>query len=635
MEKLFQPLKLSPLELRNRVVMAPMSLGFVTADETWPERCFPYFEERCRGETGLIITPFTNATRLATIPLVGSYHDRFLSSHRRLADLVHRYDTKVFLQIAATGGKGADAAPSAIESPNYPGRVPRELAVEEIRLIVQDFAQAAARAKKAGFDGVELHGGHTYLVGSFVSPHTNRRQDEYGGDFEGRMRFPVEIVRAIRQQVGDDYPIGYKFSMWEELQGGVEPELGIRIAERMAQEGVCYLHVSSTSATLGLASRYPSVSTMYTCRHALVPLARAVKQAVPDVAVIAAGGIDDPREAEEMIARGDCDLVALGRGLLAEPHWARKARVGQRIRPCIRCNVCYHRPRHTPMLCTVNPYLHSEAQQPLPPIDRPKKLMVVGGGPAGIVAALTAAARGHEVTLCEKADALGGQVIPGSRAPFKSDVARLLQYWREEIAESQVEVRLNTEVTPEIVRREKPDALVLAVGATPVLPCVPGIDGENVLSAAAALVEPTRLDRSEVIVLGGGEVGCECAVFLARRGNRVTLVEMLEELLPNTNIHSARVDLLRMVQGEPAIEALTGAQVTEIREGGAVVRGKDGRERFVKASWVVVAIGLKPLTHVAHQLAAECADVRIVGDCLQPGRIRDAVVQGDLAGRLI
>jgi len=612
-----------------------MGLGFETADETWPERYFPFIEERCRGEVGLIITHFTNATRLATAPLVGSYDDRFLDTHKRLAGVVHRYDSKIFLQIAAMGGKGGDAAPSAIESPNYL-EVPRELTIKEIEQIIQDFAQAAARARKAGCDGVELHGGHTYLVGGFMSPHTNRRQDEYGGDFEGRMRFPVEIVRAIKREVGGDFPVGFKFSAWEELEGGVDPELGVRIAQRMGQEGVCYLHVSSTSATLGLTSKYPSLPTMYVPRNTLLPLARMVKEAVKDVPVIAVGAIGEPNEAEEMIARGDCDLMALGRALLADPHWARKARLGRRIRPCIRCNVCYQQlwKLHATVVCTVNPYLTLEAQEPLPPISRKKKVMVVGGGPGGMVAALTAAERGHQVTLYEKSGALGGELIPGSQPLFKSEIGRLLRYWREEVADSQVEVRLNTEVTPDLVRRESPDALVVAVGAVPIMPSIPGIEGPNVLSAVEAFLEPDKLEGKEIVILGGGDVGCECAVFLAQQASKVTIVEMLEELMLNQDVHSTRMDLLKMLE-DAEVEALTGTQATEITENGVTLRSSTGSEQFLKADFVVVSVGMRPLSQVTHQLAGECPDVRTIGDCLEPRRIRDAVVEGDLAGRLI
>jgi 2,4-dienoyl-CoA reductase-like NADH-dependent reductase (Old Yellow Enzyme family)/thioredoxin reductase len=612
-----------------------MDLGFKTVDETWSERFIRYIEERCRGEVGLIITHFTRATLLASSPIIGSYDDRFIDSHRRLAEVVHRYDSKIFLQIAAQGGKGGGAAPSAIASPNYP-ETPRELTIEEIEHIIQDFARAAARARVAGYDGVELHGAHTYLVGAFVSPHTNRRTDRFGGGFEGRMRFPVEILHAIRREAGEDFPVGYKFSAWEELPGGVDPELAVRIAGRMAQEGVCYLHVASTSSTLGRYSKYPSVPTLYIPRNVLLPFARKVKQSTPDAPVIAAGAISDPREAEEMIARGDCDMVAIGRALMADPHWARKARQGRRVRPCIRCNVCYQqlRERDAVLICTVNPYLTLETQAPLLPATYTKNVLVVGGGPGGIVAALTAAERGHQVTLYEKGNALGGELIPGSQPAFKAEIGRLLEYWREEVADASIQIRLNAEVTPETVRGVRPDALIVAVGGTLRMPDIPGIDGSNVMNAVQAFLHPDPMREKTIAVLGGGDVGCECALFLAEFGCRVTIVESLDELLQTEEVLSIRVDLLKMLE-EAEIKAVTGAEPVAIHEEGVLVRLRDDEQLSLPADFVIVAIGMEPLSTLAHQLAAECDDVRIVGDCVQPRRIRDAVVEGELAGRLV
>jgi 2,4-dienoyl-CoA reductase-like NADH-dependent reductase (Old Yellow Enzyme family)/thioredoxin reductase len=612
-----------------------MDLGFKTVDETWSERFIRYIEERCRGEVGLIITHFTRATLLASSPIIGSYDDRFIDSHRRLAEVVHRYDSKIFLQIAAQGGKGGGAAPSAIASPNYP-ETPRELTIEEIEHIIQDFARAAARARVAGYDGVELHGAHTYLVGAFVSPHTNRRTDRFGDGFEGRMRFPVEILHAIRREAGEDFPVGYKFSAWEELPGGVDPELAVRIAGRMAQEGVCYLHVASTSSTLGRYSKYPSVPTLYIPRNVLLPFARKVKQSTPDAPVIAAGAISDPCEAEEMIARGDCDMVAIGRALMADPHWARKARQGRRVRPCIRCNVCYQqlRERDAVLICTVNPYLTLETQAPLLPATYTKNVLVVGGGPGGIVAALTAAERGHQVTLYEKGNALGGELIPGSQPAFKAEIGRLLEYWREEVADASIQIRLNAEVTPETVRGVRPDALIVAVGGTLRMPDIPGIDGSNVMNAVQAFLHPDPMREKTIAVLGGGDVGCECALFLAEFGCRVTIVESLDELLQTEEVLSIRVDLLKMLE-EAEIKAVTGAEPVAIHEEGVLVRLRDDEQLSLPADFVIVAIGMEPLSTLAHQLAAECDDVRIVGDCVQPRRIRDAVVEGELAGRLV
>lgn len=635
MEHLFQPIHLGPLTVPNRVTLAPMDLGFKTVDETWSERFIRYVEERCRGEVGLIVTHFTRATLLASCPIVGSYDDRFIDSHKRLTEVVHRYDSKIFLQIAAQGGKGGGAAPSAIESPNYP-ETPRELTLAEIEHIIQDFARAAARARLAGYDGVELHGAHTYLVGAFVSPHTNHRTDHFGGDFEGRMRFPIEILRAIRREAGEDFPVGYKFSAWEELPGGVKPELAVLIAGRIAQEGVCYLHVASTSSTLGLPSKHPSVPTLYLPRNVLLPLASKVKQSTPDVPIMATGAISDPHEADEMIARGDCDMVAVGRALMADPHWARKARQGRRVRPCIRCNVCYQqlRERDAFVICTVNPHLTLEPQAPLPPAPSPKKVMVVGGGPGGIVAALTAAERGHQVTLYEKGNALGGELIPGSQPLFKAEVGRLLQYWKEETADADIQIRLNAEVTPETVRAIRPDALIVAVGATPEMPDIPGIDGSNVMDALQAYLDPDPIREKIIVVLGGGDVGCECALFLAQLGCDVTIVELLDELLQTEEVLSIRVDLLNLLE-EAEIKTVAGAEPVAIHQDGVSVRLCKDEQLSLPADFVIVAIGMEPLSSLAHRLAAECDDVRIVGDCVQPRRIRDAVVEGELAGRLV
>ncbi|MGQ9584265.1 MAG: oxidoreductase [Anaerolineae bacterium] len=637
MRPLFRPVMLGPVEIANRVVMAPMGLGIRSYDETWPKRYFPFIEERCRGETGLIITHFTNATSLATTPIVGIYDDRFLDSHRCLTDLVHRYATKIFLQLAAFGGKGGGAAPSAVETPVYP-TVPRELSVGEIEQIIQDFGQSAARARRAGFDGVEIHAAYHYLVGAFLSPHTNRRKDRYGGDFERRIRFAVEIVQAIRHHAGADFPVGFKFSMWEELEDGLRPELGVRIAQRMAQEGICYLHVTSTATNLGMTARqFAPLASLYRSRNALMPLVRMVKQAVRGIPVIAAGSIIDPVEAEQIIVNEAADLVALGRALLADPHWPRKARVGERIRPCIRCNLCHHylNKSYQAVTCTVNPYLSLETQVCLPPIRSKKKVMVIGGGPAGMVAALTAAARGHRVSLYEKKDALGGELIPGSQPPFKAELGHLLRYWREEVADSEIEVRLGTEVNPDLVRQEKPDALIVAVGAVPLMPAIPGIQRPNVVSAIDAFLQPKKFEGKQVVVLGGGEVGCECAAFLAQHGCVVTLVEILDDLLLIGDLHPGRrLDLLNLLR-ETGVDVLTSTRAIKIESDCVTLLRDSAPQQSLRTDWVVVAVGMTPLRQVAHVLAAECPDVYIVGDCVKPRQIRDAVAEGGVAGRLV
>ncbi|MBN1292166.1 MAG: NAD(P)-binding protein, partial [Candidatus Latescibacteria bacterium] len=408
---LFCPIKLGTIEIPNRTVMAPMGTHIYSADGTWTKREIRYFEERAKGEIGLIITSFVRVHgKLASFPLHGIYHDRFIPSHRELVDRIHAYDSKIFLQIALSGGKRSSDAPSSIYSPNYMVK-PRALTTDELDELVESFITATGRAIEAGYDGVELHGAHSYLVGQMMSPSLNKRTDKYGGSFETRMKFPADILRGIRDTY-PGYPVGFKFSAHEELPGGVDINLAKEIAAYINNLGVVYLHVASTASTINVYSRYPSVPAMYIPRNTLIPLAAEIKKVAGDTPVMATGSITVPEEAEQFITDGLCDMVALGRTTFADPHWARKAREGKRMVPCIRCNVCYHRP--DTMCCSVNPYLLKEAEQELPKPSKKKRIMIVGAGPAGIRCALTASKRGHDVTLYEKQPYIGGMTYPGS-----------------------------------------------------------------------------------------------------------------------------------------------------------------------------------------------------------------------------
>jgi 2-enoate reductase len=291
-------------------------------------------------------------------------------------------------------------------------------------------------------------------------------------------------------------------------------------------------------------------------------------------------------------------------------------------------------------VCTVNPYLTLEVQEPLPPAIEKKKVMIAGGGPGGMVAAFTAARRGHQVTLYEKEGTLGGELIPGGRPPFKAEILRLLDYWQGELADSGAEVRLNTEVTPELVRQERPDALVVALGADPIMPPIPGIDSPNVMSAVQAFLRSEELKGKRVAILGGGDVGCECAVFLARQGSEVTIVEALPEILQTEEIYWIKLDLLEMLRTAPqkggrGIRIITGARATEIEGSQITLDSGEGVQDQLTADAVIVAVGMAPRRAMAHILAGECADVHLIGDCLEPRRIREAVVEGERAARLI
>ncbi|MHB9031060.1 MAG: oxidoreductase [Candidatus Latescibacterota bacterium] len=399
--RLFSPIRLGRVEIPNRLVMAPMGVGRYRDDENWALQAIRYFEERAAGGVGLILTQTVRVhSRLASRPGIGLYDDRQIPSHAELVERTHRHGAKIFCQLGLQGGKGGNEAPSAVYSVNYKVK-PRSLVLDELYELVESFVAAAGRAVEAGYDGVEVHGAHTYLLGALMSPALNRREDEWGGDFERRMKFVCDAITGIKHKF-PGLPVGFKFSAYEEIPGGVDIPLGLEIARYVAALGVDYLHVSSTASTIEVYSRYASVPPLYLPRNTLLPLAEGVKKACPDTVVMGTGSITTPEEAEMFIAEGACDMVALGRTLIADPFWPAKARRGEtnRIIPCIRCNVCHHQLWLGKFICcSLNPYVSREAEQDLPPAARKKNIMVVGAGPAGVRCALTAAKRGHMVTL--------------------------------------------------------------------------------------------------------------------------------------------------------------------------------------------------------------------------------------------
>jgi 2,4-dienoyl-CoA reductase-like NADH-dependent reductase (Old Yellow Enzyme family)/thioredoxin reductase len=636
---MFSPIKLGTMDIKNRVVKAPMGTNIEHPVRRWGEEEIAYFTERARGGVGLTISPFTAATKILSDmfrerPLMAINDDSQIPSHRRMAKAVHDAGSKMIIQAAIFGGKFGEAGPSALYSPNY-SACPRALTLDEIWAIVNDFGQAARRAREAGYDGIEIHGSHGYLIGQFISPALNTRTDEFGGSFEARMKFPVEIYRAMRKRVGEKFTIGFKMSAWEDLQGGVKggEEAGL-IAKRMADEGVAYVHVQALGQGSERSSRHQGAPVMYLPRNTLVPLAAEVKRFIGETPVMASGSIIVPEEAEQFLAEGRCDLIGLGRTLLADPHWTNKAQKGENIRPCIRCNVCHHQLwLAEPLICTVNPYLLKEAQEPLQPASRKKKVMVVGGGPGGISAAVAASARGHDVTLYEARPYLGGMLYPGSQPDCKAEVRLLLSYYEKELAEFKVDVRMGVEVTLEMVQAEKPDALVIAVGSSAAMPDIPGIDQPHVVASIDALRNRDIVAGQQVVVIGGGDVGCETACYLADAGKDVTIIEILPELMTEQYINNVKMVMYSLLN-EKGVKYFTSCQVTQID--GETVEIKDAAGgRTLPAESVVVSTGCNASVDLRETLRLGCAEVHIVGDCGELGRIREAVVQGDLAGRLL
>lgn len=645
---LFSPIRLGGLEVKNRTAMAPINNGLLSTDETWPLRTIRYYEERAKGGIGLVITGACRVHGLLCgIPKVGVYHERFIPSHRKLVEAVHNYGAAIFCQLTLNGGKVGKEAPSAIYNPAYPS-MPAELTTDQADELVESFIRAAGFAREAGYDGVELHGGHIYLIGEFMSPSTNKRTDKYGGSFENRMRFPKDILNGIHERY-PGFPAGIKFSAYEELADGIDIPLGVEIGKYLARLEPAYLHVSASTTEMLVAGRWGSVPGLYSPRNSLVSLAAEIKKACPDTVVMGTGSITVPEEAEECIAKGACDMVAIGRTVLADPEWPKKAREGRTksITPCIRCMVCYNRLwLNEPLECSMNPYLSHEAEQELTPAVRKKKVMVIGGGPAGVRCAVTASKRGHKVTLCEKMPYIGGMMYPGSRPSFKEDVGRGLAWMEDELARSSVEVRLGVEVTPDMVETEPPDALVIAVGAEPIVPKVPGMDKPNVVFAVDLLRDVSKYPGKKAVVIGGGDVGCETACHLANNGFEVTLVEQYQ-LLMSQNNRFLRIEMTDMLK-KKGVKVMTGTVLNAVIAMGAEVLLSSGKRWGIEADLVVIAIGFeeakttgeegpammaRPKPGLIAALSMKAPEVHVIGDCSALGRIIDAVREGERVGR--
>lgn len=636
---LFSPLRVKGLELKNRLVMPPMGTRYGSYHCQVTERLRSYYAERAKGGIGLVIVQFTFVSPEGRNGpyTTGLSDDSFILGYRQLVADVHAAGAKVAIQLAHVGAVGRSAvigtrpvAPSAVAATG--GEMPKELSLEGIQQLVESFAQAARRARDAGFDAVEFHAAHGYLLNQFLSPLWNRREDRYGGSVENRARMLVEIVTRTRELLGQDYPIMVRLCADEFLPGGMTIDEGISTARILESAGVDILDVSGG---IGETSAQSVPSNLDGPGGVLLPLAAAVRQAV-QVPVIAVGKLHQPEAAEAVLAEGKADLIALGRAVIADPYWPVKAAEGrwEEIRPCLTCVApdCHGRTmRGLDSACVVNPTAGRETLFDFTPAKQPKRVAVVGGGAAGMEAAMAAARRGHRVTLYEREAELGGQIPLAATPPHKEEMGQYLQYQRKAIARSGVQVTLGTEVTAERLQAERPDVVILAAGAKPTIPPVP-IRDQQVVTAWEVLARQVETGQ-RVVIVGGGDVGCETAEFLVARGKKVTIVEMLPDVA--TELIWWNHDLLLQRLAESGVDILTSSKLTSL-ERGAVNYERGGiSNRIQGVDTVVFATGVKPEDGLAKQLAEKGVDVRPVGDCAKPGNLATAVRSGFEAGMAI
>jgi 2,4-dienoyl-CoA reductase-like NADH-dependent reductase (Old Yellow Enzyme family)/thioredoxin reductase len=642
---LFSPVEIGDLLIKNRVVLAPMDVGMINPDGSLTQRVVDYYEERARGGAGLIITQFTSVVDDQRMDSPGVFSGRQIFGLNYLAETVQEYGARIFLQIAHHGGRALRAitglrpvAPSAVLSPLYQD-IPRELSQEEIEDLIEKFIQAAKRAKIAGFDGVEVHGAHSYLIGQFISPHTNRRIDKYGKDFRGRMRFPAEIVKGIKEECGKDFPVGFKFSAYEHLEGGVKIKLTKKIARYMEKVGVDYLHVASSTYELR-SWKYLDVSPVYAPPGEVIELAGIVKSEV-SVPVIGGGGVNDPLFAEEVLEQGKVDLIALGRALLADPTWPVKVERGkiEEILPCIRCNRCHKRLfSGREVRCTVNPRLGRERKYQIRKVDRTKKIVVVGGGPAGLEAALTLNKRGHKVILYEKRNRLGGNMVSSSLPSFKKDVKRLLSYYLRNIEKSSVEVRLEEKANVSTIVEENPEVVILATGAKQVIPRISGLKRELFYTPSEVLDREGELELGErIIVLGAGLVGCEIAWYLALQGKKVKLFDVLGpgEILQDE--HSTNRFYLLHNLKKQGISILASRKILKVEDKKAIFKKNEEGKRSYFFDSLIICVGFEPQDELLGEIRESefKGEIYAVGDCVKPRDFYHAIQEGAKVGREI
>ena len=634
---LCQPITLGRVTFRNRMFSAPMGGTDITADCSVGPRTPGFYELRAKGGAAavtaseLVVHPQTDASHMFHINLTTPGN---LAGWTFLADAVARHGAVPSVELSHSGQYAGtylvdkDKKKSLTQfGPSdwvRPDGIPvKALTKEQIADIVKSYGEAATLAKRVGFQMVMVHGGHGWLVNQFLSPAFNHRTDEYGGSFENRLRFAREVLTEVRKAVGPGFPIEFRMSGAELFDGGYTLEDGVKIAQGV-EDLVDLIHVSAGSYQFGFFTTH---LPMFAPHGNNVYLAAEIKKHVhKPVATI--GALNDPAQMEEIIASGRADVVEMARALLADPFLPNKVMAGQEdeIVRCLRCFTCMaERPTTGTRRCTVNPLIGRECEgTDVLPAARKKKVVVAGGGVGGMKAAITAAQRGHQVILLEKTDELGGILKSEQALPFKYEMYQLGLTFARQMEKEGVEVRLNTPATPELLEQLAPDALILAVGSSPIVPPLPGIDGDNVVVVNNYYLEKEKV-ADTVVVLGGGLAGCECAVHLGMEGKQVHLVEMRDSLAVDCNIRHRPI-LMQQVDKYTTVH--TGLQGLRVTEEGLVCKDGKGNEVLIPGKTVICAVGQRSNRDTVNELRGCAPFVREIGDCARVSNITNAVYQG-------
>ncbi|MDF1590980.1 MAG: NAD(P)/FAD-dependent oxidoreductase [Desulfobacterales bacterium] len=635
MKHLFTPFQIRRLKLENRIVMPGLASFLFESDGSVTDRTVEHYRRRAAGGPAMVIT---EACAVSPEGIVSPhqariYDDGFIEGFAKISAAIRSEGAVAALQIHHSGRQtsarviGQDPlAPSELPCPSIQCRV-TPLSIDGIHGLVQKFGAAAQRAHQAGFELIEIHGAHGYLINQFLSGFSNIRTDLYGGDTVKRARFAREIVREVRQRVGSDFPISFKISAQEFVPGGLTVAESIEILKILVNAGIDIVQVSAGND----ATPEWICQPMFMKKACLADSAAKIKHALK-IPVMTVGRINDPLLADKIIRQKTADLVCMGRGLLADPEMPKKAKAGrlEEIRSCIACNTCMASIfRKGRVECLVNPVLGREKRLNFQPAEKARKVLVIGSGPGGLNAARIAAKRGHEVHLFEKKEAIGGKLIVGSVPGFKKEISNLIKFLIKQNRMAGVKFHLNCEATPDVIRAASPDVVILATGAMPLLPQIEGVDRKMVV-CVDDIQNGRQPDWVNTVIVGGGASGCETALYLAELGCNVTIVEMLSEMAVNLETITRKVILKKLEENK--VTMLTGAKLVRILDNGVQISGNEGTETSIAADRVVMAMGNRPDNRLYQQLALSGYEVHRVGDCIEPRSIKQAIYEGTVAG---
>ncbi|MCX6007401.1 MAG: FAD-dependent oxidoreductase [Chloroflexi bacterium] len=625
---LFLPLKAGNLQLKNRIILLPLSIGAAAGGK--PSRIMNTFlAERARGGAGAIcasLNPLPGGFQMVDALVNDIGDDTYIPALRELTSLIHDNGAPIVAQLVSLEFWKRDASsPIEVVGPSEvavraKGHKPRALTIEDIHLFARHYGEAARRTREAGYDAVEVMGGIGGSISRFMSPLANQRTDEYGGSLENRMRFPLEIIQEIKARAGDDFTILWRYSGNEFIEGGYDTEEACRIGGVLEKAGVSWLNIQ-----VGWHDSPSPLVTKEVPQGGWVYIAEQIKKSV-SIPVVASYRITDPVMADRIIAEGKADLIGMARALIADPEWPNKAREGRldEINRCICCCRCLDQglSQHQQLqICNVNARVGDDILTNITPAGKKKKVLVVGGGPAGMEAARVAALRGHTVTLWEKADHLGGLLEYAKIPPSKDEIIYLIDYLKNQMKKQGVTVVLNKEATPESIIEQKADAVILATGSEVLVPPIPGIDRPNVVTSLEILSGEKSVGNN-VIVIGGGTIGCEISLMLVGQGKKVTIVEMLRKVGMDIGPTERFITITLLKQNGVGLQPETKA--IEIVEDG-VKAVTNGETRLFQADTIILAAGMKPCNKLASHLAGKVAGLYTIGDCVEPKRIGEAI----------